>query len=65
MTQDIKEAKEYKDLIKSLSEKREELRAFRFGIAGSKVKKVTDAKNLKKEIARILTKLQNIEHGRK
>ena len=49
--------KEIADLHKKLSEKREELRTFRFGIAGSNVKTVTDARKLRGEIAKILTKL--------
>lgn len=65
MANEVQETKEYKDLVKSLSEKREALREFRFGVAGSKIKTVTDARNLKKEIAQILTKLQKIEHGGK
>lgn len=65
MTKQIIDTKEYKELTKKLSEKREALRSFRFGVAGSKIKTVTDAKNLKKEIAQILTKLQKLEHGEK
>jgi ribosomal protein L29 len=44
-----------KDLDKLLIEAKEELRGFRFGIAGSKVRDVKTGKNLKKTIARILT----------
>ena len=44
-----------KDLDKELVEKREELRAFRFGVAGSRTRDVKAGKNLRKEIARILT----------
>jgi ribosomal protein L29 len=40
-----------------LLEKRESLRKFRFDIAGSKVKNVKEGKNLRKEIARILTEI--------
>lgn len=40
-----------------LREKREEVRKFRFDSAGSKIKNVKLGKNLKKEIARILTVL--------
>jgi len=50
-----------KDLIKNLNEKRNRLREFRFEISGSKIKNVKEAKNLKKEIAQILTKLNFIE----
>jgi ribosomal protein L29 len=44
-------------LLKMLTEKREDLRNFRFGITGSKVRNVKEGKALRKEIARILTKL--------
>lgn len=43
------------DLGKLLVEKRESLRAFRFGIAGTKTRNVKEGKNLRKEIAQILT----------
>ena len=43
------------DLGKLLVEKREALRAFRFGIAGTKTRNVKEGKNLRKEIARIMT----------
>ncbi len=43
------------DLTKLAAEKREALRVFRFGVAGSKVKNVKEGSALKKEIARILT----------
>lgn len=46
-------------LEKSLSEKRVALRGFRFGTSGSKVKNVKEGRNLKKNIARILTRLNN------
>lgn len=44
-----------KDLQKELSEKRESVRAFRFGIAGSKVRNVKEGRDTKRQIARILT----------
>jgi len=50
----IKE-KNDKELDKELVEKQKELRSFRFGIAGSKVRNVKTARNLRKDIARILT----------
>lgn len=49
--------KEEADLTKRLKEQREALRSFRFGIAGSKIKDVKEARKIRKEIARILTKL--------
>ena len=46
-----------KDLTKALYEKREDLRKSRFGSAGSKTRNTKEARNLKKEIARIMTEL--------
>ena len=43
------------ELGKLLVEKREALRSFRFSIAGTKTRNVKEGKNLRKEIARILT----------
>ena len=54
MTEDFTK-KNVKDLDKLLVERREELRGFRFGIAGSKIRDVKTGKNLRKDIARILT----------
>jgi ribosomal protein L29 len=51
----IYKEKNDKDLEKELVEKKNELRNFRFGVAGSKVRDVKTGKNLKKDIARILT----------
>lgn len=48
-----------KDLAKALVEKREALRKFRFGISGSKTRDVKEGRNLRKDIARILTELNN------
>jgi len=45
------------DLQKELADKRKSLRGFRFGIAGSKIKNIKEARNLRKEAARILTEL--------
>lgn len=47
--------KSAEDLVKLLSEKREEVRAFRFDIAGSAKKNVKASMLARKEIARILT----------
>jgi len=54
--------KEYKDkseqdLVKLLNEKQAAVRAFRFGIAGSKTRNVKEGKTFKKDIARIMTEL--------
>ncbi len=52
-----KKIKKESDLHKVLAEKRKSLREFRFGVSGSKVKNIKEARNLRKEIARILTDL--------
>lgn len=43
------------DLSKLLSDKREALRVFRFGTAGAKTKNVKAGRELRKDIARIMT----------
>ena len=43
------------ELSKLSAEKREALRAFRFGAAGAKSKNVKEGRTLRKDIARILT----------
>jgi ribosomal protein L29 len=43
------------ELTKLVLEKREALRAFRFGISGSKVKNIKEGRTIRKEIARMLT----------
>ncbi len=45
------------DLRKMLAEKRDALQTFRFGLSGSKVKNVKEGREIRKEIARILTQL--------
>ncbi|MEX0673047.1 MAG: 50S ribosomal protein L29 [Candidatus Paceibacterota bacterium] len=45
------------ELGKALNEKRKELREFRFNIAGTKTRDVKEGRNLRKDIARILTEL--------
>lgn len=45
------------DLEKLLREKQAALRAFRFGIAGSKIRNVREGRTLRRDIARILTEL--------
>jgi ribosomal protein L29 len=56
--QTLKDKKD-SDIHKELAEKRKSLREFRFGVSGSKVKNIKEARNLKKHIARILTELNN------
>jgi ribosomal protein L29 len=45
------------ELQKLIAEKRASLRSFRFGIAGSKTRNVREGRNLRKDIARLLTAL--------
>jgi ribosomal protein L29 len=45
------------ELQKLIAEKRDGIREFRFGSAGSKTKNVKASHNLKKEVARIMTEL--------
>lgn len=46
------------ELQRILQEKREKLREFRFNLAGGKVKNVSEIRETKKDIARILTLLK-------
>ena len=46
------------DLLRTVAEKREALRVFRFGGAGSRVRNVRDGRNLRREIAQMLTEVQ-------
>lgn len=43
---------------KEIAEKREALRVFRFGGAGSRTRNVREGRNLRHEIARMLTELK-------
>jgi ribosomal protein L29 len=45
------------ELKKLLSEKREALSKFKFGISGSRTKNVKEGRNTRRDIARILTNL--------
>lgn len=56
MVKDIKKKNE-KDLAKLLTEKREEVRTFRFNIAGSNTRDVRAVRTAKRDVARILTEL--------
>jgi len=49
--------KNKKDLMKSLAEKRAALQDFRYELAGGKAKNVKKGKNIRKEIAQIMTEL--------
>lgn len=48
-----------KELYSELSLKRQSLKDFRFGLSGSKTRNIKEGKGLKKDIARILTVLNN------
>ncbi len=48
------------DLNRLIAEKREALRAFRFGSAGSKTKNVKEGRSIRKDIARIMTQIANV-----
>jgi ribosomal protein L29 len=52
---------EVAELQKSLADKREGLRVFRFGGAGSRSRNVREGRNLRKEVAQILTELRERE----
>jgi ribosomal protein L29 len=47
------------DLQKELADKRESLRSFRFGGAGSRAKNVREGRTLRKDIARLLTEINS------
>ncbi|MFA5023023.1 MAG: 50S ribosomal protein L29 [Candidatus Paceibacterota bacterium] len=47
------------ELKKLLTEKREALSKFKFGISGSRTKNVKEGKNTRRDIARLLTLLNN------
>jgi len=47
------------DLHKAIADKREALRVFRFGGAGSRTRNVREGRNLRREIARLLTELNS------
>jgi ribosomal protein L29 len=55
-TEEIRK-KSDKELAALAIEKREAVRAFRFGIAGSKVRNVKEGGNARREVARILTEI--------
>ena len=47
--------KSVKELLQEIEQKREKLREFRFSVAGSKLRNVREGRNLRKDIARLLT----------
>jgi len=60
MAKDLKNKTE-KELKKALNESREEVRKFRFSLAGSGKMSLKEVRAKKKEIAQILTELRNRE----
>lgn len=46
-----------KEINKLLNEKRESLRKFRFAISGSKTRNVREGRNIRKEVARLMTEI--------
>ncbi|OHA21519.1 MAG: 50S ribosomal protein L29 [Candidatus Taylorbacteria bacterium RIFCSPHIGHO2_01_FULL_51_15] len=56
MSEYAKKTKE--ELDRLVRDHREKLQAFRFAITGSKAKNTKEGRNLRKEIARILTEVQ-------
>jgi ribosomal protein L29 len=46
------------ELLRMVAEKREAMRVFRFGGAGSRVRNVREGRNVRNEIAQILTEVQ-------
>ena len=49
------------EMDKMLEEKKITLNAFKFGIAGSKIKNVRDGRNIRRDIAQIITVLKDIK----
>lgn len=45
------------DLAKEMREKREALRSFRFGSAGSRSRNVREGRTLRKDVARLMTEV--------
>lgn len=58
MSKEIKD-KTIKDLEKLLTEARENLRKLRFNLSGSKKRDIKAGSELRKDIARILTEINN------
>ncbi|KKW19056.1 MAG: hypothetical protein UY63_C0023G0007 [Parcubacteria group bacterium GW2011_GWA2_51_10] len=53
------------DLTHTIAEKREALRAFRFGGAGSRTRNVREGRTLRREVAQMLTELRARELAQK
>lgn len=57
-TKELQKKKD-QDLFKLLKDKQESLREFRFGVSGGGSNNTSQARNLRREIARILTELNS------
>lgn len=51
------QGKSKKELLKALTEKRDALQAFRYELSGGKAKDLKKGRNIRKEIARVMTEL--------
>jgi ribosomal protein L29 len=52
--------KNKKELVKVLNEKKDDLRAFTLGNSRSKTKNVKEGRNIRKDIARIMTEITTV-----
>ena len=53
------------DLQKEIAKKRDALRTFRFGEAGTRTRNVKEGRTLRKEIARLLTEMNSRKVAKK
>lgn len=60
-TKEIFSAKNIEDLEKTLGEHRESLRRFRFSAVQSKIKNVKLGRELRRDVARILTRISQLK----
>lgn len=60
-TKDILKSRSAADLEQELADKREELRKFRFAVSQSKIKDMKSGREIKRDIARILTRLNQLK----
>ena len=62
---DVIKTQSTEELLRTVAEKREALRVFRFGGAGSRVRNVREGRNVRREIAQILTEVRSRETAEK
>ncbi len=60
-TKDVSKKNNKAELEKELGENREALRKFRFAVSQSKIKNVKDGREIRRNIARILTRLNQLK----